>query len=77
MKAWNDSLIYFVPMIASLTEETFDTFREVLAAEQRGELLFHKPLAQITQVQTYFSLFALNMFVKVFHLLVSSFSHSH
>ena len=77
MKAWNDSLIYFVPMIASLTEETFDTFREVLAAEQRGELLFQKPLAQITQVQTYFSLFALNMFVKVFHLLVSYFSISH
>ena len=65
MKAWNDSLIYFVPMIASLTstEETFDTFREVLAAEQRGELLFQKPLAQITQVQTYFSLFGLNVFV--------------
>ena len=65
MKAWNDSLIYFVPMIASLTEETFDTFREVLASEfeQRGELLFQKPLAQITQVQTYFSLFGLNVFV--------------
>ena len=66
MKAWDDSLIYFVLMRASLTEDTFDTFCEVLAAEQNGELLFQKPLAQITQVHTYFSVFASNLFVKVF-----------
>ena len=53
MKAWNDCLIYFVPLLYSLAESSAQTLREVLLYEQEGLLLYQKKLLQIQEVCTY------------------------
>ena len=53
MKAWNDCLIYFVPLLCSLVESTAASLREVLEDEQGGLLLYQQTLSQIQEVCTY------------------------
>ena len=40
MKAWNDSLIYFVPMLASLTEDTLTLFGKSLLLSKMENFCF-------------------------------------
>jgi len=49
-EAWNDCLIYFVPLLCSLVESTAESWREMLQDEQGGLLLYQQNLSQIQEV---------------------------
>ena len=73
MKAWNDCLIYFVPLLCSLVESTAESLREVLQDEQGGLLLYQQNLSQIQEVCTYPST---SCHVYILQVVVP-FSHRH
>ena len=72
-EAWNDCLIYFVPLLCSLVESTAESWREMLQDEQGGLLLYQQNLSQIQEVCTYPST---SCHVYILQVVVP-FSHRH
>ena len=80
MKAWNESLINYVPLLCLLVESTADSLSQVLSDEQDELFLFQKPLAQIQEVCTYPSELTYLYTSVVFYIVADScypFSHRH